>query len=207
MLQEWAVVAVAFAYLGLLFAIAYWADRRADAAAASSRTRTSTRSRSRSTRPPGPSTGSVGRAASSGVGFLPIYIGPTLVAVLWWIGAAEDHPHQQGPPDHLARRLHRQSGTGRARALAGLVTVIAVSGSSRTSRSSSRRSRPGSRSSRRTTIGSGVSALAGAPLFADSAFSIAIAARRLHHHLRDAPPRRLGAPRGDGRRRSPSSRS
>ena len=31
MLQEWAVVALAFAYLGVLFGVAYWADKRADA--------------------------------------------------------------------------------------------------------------------------------------------------------------------------------
>ena len=31
MLQGWVVVAISFAYLGLLFAIAYYADRRADA--------------------------------------------------------------------------------------------------------------------------------------------------------------------------------
>jgi len=30
MLQGWVVVVVSFAYLGVLFAIAYWADRRAD---------------------------------------------------------------------------------------------------------------------------------------------------------------------------------
>ncbi|MCB1805854.1 MAG: hypothetical protein KDJ99_12130, partial [Candidatus Competibacteraceae bacterium] len=29
--------------------------------------------------------GSVGRAASTGVGFLPIYLGPTLVALLFWL--------------------------------------------------------------------------------------------------------------------------
>src|SRR5690606_40495280 len=29
--------------------------------------------------------GSVGRAAADGMGFLPIYLGPTLMAVLWWL--------------------------------------------------------------------------------------------------------------------------
>ena len=29
--------------------------------------------------------GSVGRAATDGVGFLPIYLGPTLMIALWWI--------------------------------------------------------------------------------------------------------------------------
>ncbi|HSM92940.1 MAG TPA: hypothetical protein VLT47_08615, partial [Anaeromyxobacteraceae bacterium] len=84
MLQEWAVVALAFAYLGVLFGVAYWADQRAD------------RGRSVIANPYIYSLslavyatawtfyGSVGRAASTGVGFLPIYIGPTLVALLWW---------------------------------------------------------------------------------------------------------------------------
>src|SRR5512144_563849 len=74
-----------FAYLGILFAIAWWGDRRADegrsviahpaiyalsmAVYATSWT----------------FYGSVGRAAATGVGFLPIYLGPTLVATLWWL--------------------------------------------------------------------------------------------------------------------------
>ena len=84
MLQGWVIVAVSFAYLGLLFAIAYYADQRAD-----------------SGRPVLASPyvyslslavyatawtfyGSVGRAATDGVGFLPIYLGPTLTMLLGW---------------------------------------------------------------------------------------------------------------------------
>src|SRR3990172_10356439 len=78
MLQGWVIVVVSFAYLGLLFAIAYYADQRADAG------------RSVIASPyiyslslgvyATASTfyGSVGPAAADGVGFLPIYIGPTL---------------------------------------------------------------------------------------------------------------------------------
>src|SRR5260370_11127491 len=83
MLQGWIIVFTSFAYLGLLFAIAYYADKRADAG-----------------KPVIASPyiyslslavyatawtfyGSVGRAASDGVGFLPIYIGPTLIIALW----------------------------------------------------------------------------------------------------------------------------
>src|SRR3990172_11529930 len=85
MLQGWVVVCTSFAYLGLLFAIAYYADRRADlgrsiianpyiyalslAVYATAWT----------------FYGSVGRAASDGVGFLPIYIGPTLIIPFCWV--------------------------------------------------------------------------------------------------------------------------
>src|SRR3546814_19966978 len=84
MLSTWSIVAVAFAYLCLLFAIAYYADKRADAG----------RSIIHS---PWIYTlsiavyctswtfyGSVGRAASGAIQFLPIYLGPTLVLLLWW---------------------------------------------------------------------------------------------------------------------------
>ena len=84
MLQGWVIVIAAFAYIGLLFAIAYYADSRAEAGrsvianpwiyslslAVYATTWTFY--------------GSVGRAASDGVGFLPIYIGPTLMILLWW---------------------------------------------------------------------------------------------------------------------------
>ncbi|MDH5579690.1 MAG: histidine kinase, partial [Betaproteobacteria bacterium] len=85
MLQGWVVGLTSFAYIGLLFAIAYYADRRADAG------------RSLIDSPYVYSLslavyatawtfyGSVGRAAENGVGFLPIYIGPTLMIALWWI--------------------------------------------------------------------------------------------------------------------------
>ena len=80
----WIVVA-SVAYLGLLFAIAYYGDRRAD--------------RGRSIISNGyvyalslcvyatswTYYGSVGRAASTGLGFLPIYLGPTVMVALWWL--------------------------------------------------------------------------------------------------------------------------
>ena len=85
MLQSWVIVAVALGYLGILFAIAYYGDARAD------------RGRSIIANPYIYSLslgvyatawtfyGSVGRAAADGVGFLPIYIGPTLMMALWWL--------------------------------------------------------------------------------------------------------------------------
>ena len=84
MLQGWVVVLASFAYLCLLFAIAFYGDKRAD------------EGRSIIANPYIYSLsmavyatawtfyGSVGRAAEDGIGFLPIYLGPTLMAVLWW---------------------------------------------------------------------------------------------------------------------------
>jgi len=85
MLSTPLVVTAAFAYLLLLFAVAWWGDRRAAAG----------RSVIGS---PWVYTlslavyctawtyfGSVGRAASGGVWFLPIYLGPTLALVLGWM--------------------------------------------------------------------------------------------------------------------------
>ena len=84
MLEGWIVLLVASAYLGVLFAIAYVGDRRAD------------QGRSIINNPyiytlsiavyctAWTYYGSVGRAAASGLGFLPIYLGPTLMACLWW---------------------------------------------------------------------------------------------------------------------------
>ena len=84
MLQGWFIVFVSFAYLCLLFAIAYYGDKRAD------------EGRSLIGNPyiyalsiavyctSWTFYGSVGRAASEGISFLPIYLGPTLTFVLWW---------------------------------------------------------------------------------------------------------------------------
>ena len=72
--------------------------------------------------------GSVGRAASAGVGFLPIYLGPTLAMLLAWMRAAQDDPHRQDQPHHLDRRLHRLPLRQEPRCWPALVTVIAVIG-------------------------------------------------------------------------------
>src|SRR5258708_25501467 len=85
MLHGSVIVLSSFAYLGLLFAIAFYADKRADAGRpvidspyvyslslavyATART----------------FYGTVGRAASDAVGSLPIYILPTLTIALWWL--------------------------------------------------------------------------------------------------------------------------
>ncbi|HTR59474.1 MAG TPA: sensor histidine kinase [Casimicrobiaceae bacterium] len=127
MLHETAIILVAFAYLGVLFAIAYYADGRADAG------------RSVIASPYIYSLslavyatawtfyGSVGRAASDGVGFLPIYIGPTLMIALWWIVLRKilrisKQNRITSLADFIASRY------GKSALLAGLVTVIAVIG-------------------------------------------------------------------------------
>ena len=127
MLQGWVIVLVSFAYLGLLFAIAYYADKRADAG------------RSVIASPYVYSLslavyatawtfyGSVGRAASDGVGFLPIYIGPTLMIALWWVVMRKiirisKQNRITSLADFIASRY------GKSALLGGVVTVIAVIG-------------------------------------------------------------------------------
>jgi len=127
MLQGWVVVLASFAYIGLLFAIAYYADRRADAG------------RSLIDSPYVYSLslavyatawtfyGSVGRAAENGVGFLPIYIGPTLMIALWWIVMRKIlRISKQNRITSLADFV--SSRYGKSALLAGMVTVIAVIG-------------------------------------------------------------------------------
>jgi Na+/proline symporter/two-component sensor histidine kinase len=127
MLQGWVIVVASFAYIGLLFAIAYYADKRAEAG------------RSIIANPWFYSLslavyatawtfyGSVGRAASDGVGFLPIYLGPTLMMFLAWfvvrkmIRIAKTN-RITSLADFIASRY------GRSALLGGLVTVIAVVG-------------------------------------------------------------------------------
>ena len=127
MLPAALVIAASFAYLLLLFAVAHWGDRRAAQ---------------------GRSVignawvyalsmgvyctawtyfGSVGRAAAAGLWFLPIYLGPTLAMVLAasllrkMIRIAKRH-RITSIADFIASRY------GKSRALAALVTLIALVG-------------------------------------------------------------------------------
>ena len=127
MLQTWVVIAASIVYLGVLFAVAFHGDRRAGtgrslinngwvyalslAVYATSWTYY----------------GGVGTAATTGVGFLPIYLGPTIMLTLGWL---------------VLRRIIRISRRNRITSLAdfvsarydksgalgGLVAVIAVIG-------------------------------------------------------------------------------
>ena len=127
MLQGWVIVLVSYAYLGILFGIAYYGDRRAGAGrsiianpyiyALSLAVYCTTWT----------FYGSVGRAASSGIGFLPIYLGPTLMMALWWyvmrkIIRISKAYRITSIADFVASRF------GKSQALGGLVTVIAVLG-------------------------------------------------------------------------------
>ncbi len=71
--------------------------------------------------------GSVGRAASDGIGFLPIYLGPTLMIALWWLVMRKiirisKENRITSLADFIASRY------GKSALLGGLVTVIAVIG-------------------------------------------------------------------------------
>lgn len=127
MLSPSLVVAVSFAYLLLLFAVASWGDGRAAAGrsvignawvyALSMAVYCTAWTYF----------GSVGRAASSGVWFLPIYLGPMLAMVLAWlvvrkmIRIAKAY-RITSIADFIASRY------GKSPALAGLVTLITVVG-------------------------------------------------------------------------------
>jgi Na+/proline symporter/nitrogen-specific signal transduction histidine kinase len=127
MLRGWVIVLASFAYLGLLFAIAFFADRRAE------------RGRSLIASPYIYSLslgvyatawtfyGSVGRAAEDGVGFLPIYIGPTLMIALWWVVVRKiirisKQNRITSLADFVASRY------GKSALVGALVTLIAVVG-------------------------------------------------------------------------------
>jgi Na+/proline symporter/nitrogen-specific signal transduction histidine kinase len=127
MLQGWFILLVSLAYIGLLFAIAYYGDKRADAG------------RSLISNPYTYALsmgvyctawtfyGSVGRAASAGVGFLPVYLGPTLMVTLWWfvlrkIIRISKANRITSIADFIASRY------GKSTVLGGLVTIIAVVG-------------------------------------------------------------------------------
>lgn len=127
MVPTWVVVTVSVAYLGLLFAIAFYGDRRADAGRsiisngyvyalsiavyATSWTYY----------------GSVGSAASGGIAWLPIYLGPMVVVTVWWLVLRKiiricKRDRITSLADFVAARY------GKSQLLGGMVTVIAVLG-------------------------------------------------------------------------------
>jgi signal transduction histidine kinase/Na+/proline symporter len=128
MSSAWSVASVALLYVVGLFAIAYYVDRRARegvslidspviyslslAVYCTSWT----------------FYGSVGRAVASGVGFLPIYLGPTLMALTWWsvlrktVRIAKAN-HITSIADFLSSRYGQSVGLGAAVAI---VTVVGI---------------------------------------------------------------------------------
>ena len=127
MLTTSLIVVCSLLYLGLLFAIAYWADRRADQnrSVISSATIYALSLAVYCTA--WTYYGSVGRAAVTGIGFLPIYLGPTLVAALWGtlllkMVRVSKSQRITSIADFVASRY------GKSHLLGGIVTVIAVLG-------------------------------------------------------------------------------
>ncbi|CAL95029.1 sensor histidine kinase [Azoarcus olearius] len=127
MLSPSLIVGVSFCYLLVLFGVAYVGDRRADQG----------RSLIANSWVYGLSLavyctawtyfGSVGRAASGGIWFLPIYLGPTLGLMLCWLVALKMIRISRSYritsiADFIASRY------GKSHLLGGLVTVIAVVG-------------------------------------------------------------------------------
>src|SRR5918994_870233 len=127
MLRGSVILLVASAYLAILFAIAHFGDRRAD------------QGRSIINNPyiytlsiavyctAWTYYGSVGRAAAGGIGFLPIYLGPTLMACLWWFVLRKMLRITKAYgitsiADFVASRY------GKSALLGGLVTMVAVFG-------------------------------------------------------------------------------
>ena len=127
MLKTGTILFVSFGYVGLLFVIAYYGDKRADAG------------RSIISNPyiyalslavyctAWTFYGSVGLATQSGLSFLTIYIGPTLMATLGWLVLRKiiriSKVHRiTSIADFIASRY------GKSPTLGGLVTIIAVVG-------------------------------------------------------------------------------
>ncbi|MEO0894975.1 MAG: sensor histidine kinase [Bacteroidota bacterium] len=124
-MSPWIVLIASVGYLGILFAVAYWADLR--------------RSKGKSiiNNPyvyalslavyctAWTFYGSVGRAATHGIEFLAIYLGPTLAAPLWWIVLRKilvisKSQRISSIADFISARY------GKSSFLGGLVAVIAI---------------------------------------------------------------------------------
>jgi len=122
-----AIVVASFAYLGLLFAIAYIGDKRADAGRSIIANPTIYALSLAVYATSWTFYGSVGRAAASGPGFLPIYLGPTLTFALGWVVLRKMIRISKAQritsiADFVAARY------GKSALLGGLVTLIAVVG-------------------------------------------------------------------------------
>lgn len=121
------VVGISFGYLLLLFGVAYWADRRA-ALGRSVIDNAWVYALSMAVYCTAWTYfGSIGRAASGGVWFLPIYFGPTLAMLLGWMVLRKMNRIAKAYritsiADFIGSRY------GKSPVLAGLVTLIAVVG-------------------------------------------------------------------------------
>lgn len=126
-MEGWIILVSSFCYLSLLFAIAYYGDKRADGG------------RSIISNPYVYSLslavyctawtfyGNIGSVVRDGFSYLPIYLGPTLMASIWWIvlrkiiRISKTH-HLTSIADFISSRY------GKSTLLGSLVAVIAVAG-------------------------------------------------------------------------------
>jgi Na+/proline symporter/nitrogen-specific signal transduction histidine kinase len=127
MLNGISILVISALYLSLLFAIAYWGDKRADQGRSLIRTPYVYALSIAVYCTSWTYYGSVGRAATHGYDFLAIYIGPTLVFVVWWfvlrkIIRITKANRITSIADFISSRYGKSPG------LSGLVTVIAVVG-------------------------------------------------------------------------------
>jgi Na+/proline symporter/nitrogen-specific signal transduction histidine kinase len=121
------VVGISFGYLLLLFGVAYWADRRAALGRSVIDNAWMYALSMAVYCTAWTYFGSIGRAASGGVWFLPIYFGPTLAMVLGWMVLRKMNRIAKAYritsiADFIGSRY------GKSPVLAGLVTLIAVVG-------------------------------------------------------------------------------
>ena len=127
MLPSPIIVATSLFYLAMLFAIAFYADRRAGAGASMIDSPTIYSLSLAVYATSWTFYGSVGRAVNSGISFLTIYLGPTLAVLLWWtvlrkIIRISKANHITSLADFIASRY------GKSALLGALVTFIAVIG-------------------------------------------------------------------------------
>lgn len=121
------IVAVSLVYLLLLFVVAYIGDKRADEGRSIIDSSTIYALSLAVYCTTWTYYGSVGRAASSGLGFVPIFLGPTLAMAVWWFVMLKmlriaKTLRITSIADFIASRY------GKSHLLGGLVTVIAVLG-------------------------------------------------------------------------------
>lgn len=120
-------VIISLLYVSLLFGVAYYADKQRD------------KGRSLVANPYIYSLslavfctawtfyGSVGKAAESGLGFLPVYLGPTLIALTWWVLLRKIvHVAKQNNLTSIADFI--SSRFGKSTALGAIVTIAVLIG-------------------------------------------------------------------------------
>ncbi|MFI7245361.1 SpoIIE family protein phosphatase [Streptomyces qinglanensis] len=127
MLRTEVIVAISVAYLGLLFGVAFYADRRADAGRSLINNATVYALSLAVYETAWALYGNVGGAATTGIGFLGVYLGPTLMLALGWLVLRRiiriSRRHRlTSLSDFVSARY------GKSAVLGGLVAVIAVVG-------------------------------------------------------------------------------